>query len=109
MKHGIIAAAFISIAASAPCFGQESGFPSGVLSAPGGRYVFGQISPFARHQYMLDTQTGRLWQVVCSKRSEDGKECILTTLSWVPYGIPGEDGISVFPDQSAPKVKKPAM
>lgn len=32
-----------------------------MLSAPGGRYVFGQISTFRRDQYLLDTQTGRVW------------------------------------------------
>lgn len=31
------------------------------LSSPGGRFVFGQISDFRRDQFMLDTQTGRLW------------------------------------------------
>lgn len=38
----------------------------GVLAAPGGRFVFGQISELGRHQYMLDTQTGRLWKLACS-------------------------------------------
>lgn len=32
-----------------------------VLAAPGGRYVFGQISSFRRDQFLLDTQTGRVW------------------------------------------------
>ena len=35
------------------------------LSAPGGRYVFGQISESRRDQYLLDTQTGRLWVQTC--------------------------------------------
>lgn len=34
-----------------------------VLSAPGGRFVFGQISNMRKDQYMLDTATGRLWEV----------------------------------------------
>jgi len=38
-----------------------------VLSAPGGRYVYGQISEFGRDRFMLDTQTGRLWQLVTDK------------------------------------------
>jgi hypothetical protein len=37
------------------------------LGSANGRYVFGQISQLRRDQYMLDTQTGRLWQVVQSK------------------------------------------
>ena len=35
-----------------------------VLSATGGRYIFGQISSMRADQFMLDTQTGRLWQLV---------------------------------------------
>lgn len=34
-----------------------------ILSSSGGRFVFGQISDFRRDQFMLDTQTGRLWQI----------------------------------------------
>lgn len=30
-----------------------------------GRYTFGQISSFRSDQYMLDTQTGRVWKMVC--------------------------------------------
>jgi hypothetical protein len=37
-----------------------------VLSTTGGRYVFGQISSMRADQYMLDTQTGRLWQLIVS-------------------------------------------
>ncbi|MDE2106171.1 MAG: hypothetical protein KGL39_53620 [Patescibacteria group bacterium] len=38
-----------------------------VLQSPGGRFVFGQVSEFRRDQYMLDTQTGRLWAIVMHK------------------------------------------
>lgn len=34
------------------------------ISSQGGRFVFGQVSDFRSDQYMLDTQTGRLWQIV---------------------------------------------
>ncbi len=55
-----------------------------VLSAAGGRFVFGQISDSGKDQFMLDTLTGRLWRVGESSdvgmhlkpipyRSEDGK------------------------------------
>lgn len=37
--------------------------PGPALSAPGGRYVFGQLSDYRRDQYLLDTQTGRVWQI----------------------------------------------
>jgi len=46
-----------------------------VLSSSNARYVFGQISEYRRDQYMLDTQTGRLWQIVTRKgKNPDGSE-----------------------------------
>lgn len=50
-----------------------------VLGTSSGRFIFGQISEMRRDQFMLDTQTGRLWQRVESK---DGS---FTTLEAVPY------------------------
>jgi len=55
-----------------------------VLSAAGGRFVFGQISESGKDQFMLDTLTGRLWRIGESSdagmhlrpipyRKEDGK------------------------------------
>jgi hypothetical protein len=63
-----------------------------VLSASGGRFVFGQISDSAKDQFMLDTLTGRLWRIGESSdvgmhlrpihyRMEDGK------YSPVPDGV----------------------
>lgn len=37
---------------------------SRTLSAPNGRFVLGQISDSRSDQYLLDTQTGRVWQAV---------------------------------------------
>lgn len=37
-------------------------FPA--LGVNGGRYVLGQISSMRRDQYLLDTQTGRIWESV---------------------------------------------
>lgn len=34
-----------------------------VLSSENGRFVFGQISDSSKDQFMLDTQTGRLWRI----------------------------------------------
>lgn len=46
-----------------------------VLASSNGRFVFGQISEFRRDQYMLDTQTGRVWQIVMRKsKNPDGSE-----------------------------------
>jgi hypothetical protein len=56
------------------------------LSAPGGRYVFGQISDFRSDQYLLDTQTGRVWQIVLHKtKGADGTERETRVLDWIPY------------------------
>ncbi len=43
---------------------------SKTLSAPNGRFVLGQISDFRSDQYLLDTQTGRVWQAT---ELNDGK------------------------------------
>ena len=47
-----------------------------ILSSPGGRFVFGQISDFRRDQFMLDTQTGRLWAITVRTppKNEDGTQ-----------------------------------
>ncbi|CAH1092829.1 hypothetical protein [Candidatus Nitrotoga sp. 1052] len=61
-----------------------------MLSSPGGRFVFGQISDFRRDQFMLDTQTGRLWvkTVRTSPKNKDGTQPAddgIEFLSPVPY------------------------
>ena len=50
---------------------EEQSSQSHVLSSPGGRYVFGQVSTFRRDQFLLDTQTGRMWEVVVDKAGQD--------------------------------------
>jgi len=50
-----------------------------ILESSGGRYVFGQISKYRRDQYMLDTKTGRLWNIA----ENDKKQ---SWLQIVPYG-----------------------
>ncbi len=53
--------------------------PAGkVLSATGGRFVFGQISDSSKDQYMVDTRTGRLWRI-----GESGD--VGTYLKAIPY------------------------
>lgn len=70
-----LALAIISSAASA----QPAADAIGQLSAAGGRYVFGQISAMRRDQYLLDTQTGRVWQLVCAEKDKnDSSKCNLT-------------------------------
>ena len=65
----------------------------GVLSAPNGRFVFGQISSSSKDQFMLDTATGRLWRM-----GESGK--VGTFLKAIPYL--DAEGESTFLPNSAP-------
>ena len=71
-----------------------------VLSAAGGRFVFGQISDSGKDQFMLDTLTGRLWRV--GESSDVGMH-----LKPIPYRT--EDGkYSPSPDGTAEvKAKEP--
>ena len=60
-----------------------------VLSSENGRFVFGQISDSSKDQFMLDTQTGRLWRI-----AETGE--IGLFLRAIPYRD-DEGEISPFP------------
>jgi len=75
------------------------------LSSSLGRYVYGQVSDFRADQFMLDTQTGKLWHRVCmplpgssTPASELGDFCQngMTALEPVPYDD-GLKGISPLP------------
>ena len=70
----------------------------GVLTSSNARYVFGQVSSYSRFQYMLDTKTGRLWQIVKSKEGD-------ILLQPVPYAVPGGT-YRLFPDDPT-EVAKP--
>lgn len=65
-----------------------------ILSNPNGRYVFGQISEFHSDQYMIDTQTGRLWIIEYRKSDIPGippeNIAAFPVLTSVPYS--GTDG-----------------
>lgn len=64
-----IVLAMASIAAYAETAMQS--FPA--LGTTGGRYVFGQISDFQKDKFLLDTQTGRVWILVCM--DDKGAQC----------------------------------
>lgn len=38
-----------------------------VLSSPSGKFVLGQISDFRKDQFLLNTQTGEIWQLVIDR------------------------------------------
>ena len=71
-----------------------------VLCSGGGRYVFGQVSDSDKDKFMLDTVTGRLWQI-----AETGEVGVY--LRNVPYR--NEKGAySPFPeDLSGDKAERP--
>lgn len=50
------------------------------LASPTGRYVLGQIDPARADQYLLDTQTGRVWQLACAEAGETPGSCKQTIL-----------------------------
>jgi hypothetical protein len=68
--------------------------------AGSGRYVFGQISEFRADQYMLDTQTGRLWRIVLRRpKNQDGTDApgdSLPVLDAVPY-VAADGNLSAAP------------
>ena len=70
MSHLKIASLALALF-SATCHAE----PGTVLAAPGGRYVLGQISSARLDQYVLDTQTGKVWQMQCAKKAADGIGC----------------------------------
>jgi len=71
-----------------------------VLASENGRFVFGQISEYRRDQYMLDTQTGRVWKIVLRKaKNSDGTDAPgdgFEVLEVVPY-VDLEGKMSVGP------------
>jgi len=77
--------ALVVLSTSLPSAAQEEArkSPPKMLQADGGRYVFGQLSDFRADQFMLDTKTGRLWQIVLVKDEKGGPD--LKVLQVVPY------------------------
>ena len=61
-----------------------------MLASENGRYVFGQISELHADQFVIDTQTGRVWQKVVSTIEKNGQEVEVEVFQSVPYA--GPDG-----------------
>jgi hypothetical protein len=96
-----IAAGFLGLmigSAMVPAMAQAE--PGSVLSASGGRFVFGQVSAFRRDQFLLDTKTGMLWQIACAQTSKASQnqpaECTGTVLQSVPFDM-GTGKLSITP------------
>lgn len=94
--------------ASAACFGaiahaEVPEAPGTVLSTAGGRYVFGQVSSARRDQFMLDTQTGQLWQLVCLHAAQGEPPCSKVTLVAVQYQATPDLTPEVTPQPATPR------
>lgn len=72
---------FVSIAQTKP--------QPNVLTSGDARFVFGQVSEYTSHQFMLDTKTGRLWQlskyVPTKADGTPDRENAVDVLNPVPY------------------------
>ena len=73
----------------------------GVISSSGGRFVFGQMPGSGADQYMLDTQTGRLWKL----QTLDGAPALVP----VPYRAPDATRTAFPSDEPAAAEQKPAV
>lgn len=67
-----------------------------ILSSENGRYMFGQISELHADQFMVDTQTGRVWQKVVSTIDKDGQDAEVEVFQPVPYVNP-DGGLTNVP------------
>ncbi|MHB8916205.1 MAG: hypothetical protein ACYC4K_10390 [Thiobacillus sp.] len=66
--------------------------PQKTLGSANGRFVFGQISDFRSDQYMIDTQTGRLWQIV--ERTDEKGSPAGRALQVIPFvSVDGKLGL----------------
>ena len=61
-----------------------------VLSSPAGRWVYGQVGPNRADQFLLDTQSGRMWRMVLAKES-------LMLLEPVPFADQEGKAVSFTP------------
>lgn len=83
MKKMIVASLLACISYANAQTANSSG---AVLSSSTGRFVFGQISDYKSDQFMLDTQTGRVWQIVCILPDKDAPSlCGKRALSQIQY------------------------
>lgn len=71
-----------------------------VLSTENGRYIFGQISDFRADQYMLDTQTGKLWSIGLADIKVGDKTQEVRTLTPVQYLDTSGSSVGVLPKQN---------
>lgn len=90
----------LALLASAICAPALAADGYNMLSAAGGRFVYGWTGGTAKTAALLDTQTGRMWEVVCiiaKDASPLSKDCIRTEFR--PIFFKKENGdIALTPD-----------
>lgn len=76
----LLATAILALGVTTPAWSQSQSAGGSVMAGPG-RFVLGQLSGFRRDQYLLDTQTGRVWILSCLKPNEkDSNSCDVPAL-----------------------------
>lgn len=78
----------VALLSFSPLIAQSDDIHPTVLSAAGGRYVFGQVNSLRADQYLLDTKTGRMWQITLDSEKRP-------VLQEIPFSFL-EDGKEVF-------------
>lgn len=73
----LLAFSFSSITVTA----QSKKNKENILSSENGRYVFGQVSEYRADQFLLDTKTGRLWQI----KLVDSASTNIKVLEQIPF------------------------
>ena len=77
----------------------QNNIPGGIIAPAGGRFVFGQMSGSGADQYMLDTQTGRLWKLQSPENS--------LALVPIPYRAADATRTALPSDEPAATEQKP--
>lgn len=70
-----------------------------MLGVPGGRYVYGWTGGTAKTAALLDTQTGRMWEIVCIVADTTAMNPSCMRTEFRPYFFKKENGeIALTPD-----------
>jgi hypothetical protein len=76
---------FVALACLAALSASALAEPGTSVNSGGGRYAIGQISASRHDQYMVDTQTGRLWTFVCIRPGATSDLCSQVALQPVVF------------------------
>ena len=101
MKTIVIAAGLACSSLCAHHALAQNNLPGAVIASSGGRFVFGQMSGSGEDQYLLDTQTGRLWKL----QSPEGALALVP----VPYRAADATRTVLPPDEPAAAEQKPII